>query len=195
MSVSVLNPKIADCRGNKRKRLSHVICWSQLICSWNRLTSLILCCVAFVDTGKSWSSDPVLLQLHWTFWLTYLIALRDPLDSRPIIDEWVYATGEKEDNKTLARDKREGAITCVFCRDLHLTFMFSSRLQDCEDPLFTERWSLAESIFKQNYCQACQACHTRFAVVLPLLSCCANSLFKMKRDIPPGYSATSPLFS
>ena len=127
--------------------------------------------------------------------LTDLIALRDSLDSRPVIDKWVYATGEKEDNKTLARDKREGAITCVFCRDLHLTFMFSSRLQDCEDPLFTERWSLAESIFKQNYCQACQACHTMFAVVLPLSSCCANSLFKMKRDIPPGYSATSPLFS
>ena len=98
--------------------------------------------------------------------LTDLIALRDSLDSRPVIDKWVYATGEKEDNKTLVRDKREGAITCVFCRDLHLTFMFSSRLQDCEDPLFTERWSLAESIFKQNYCRAC---HARFAVVLPLV--------------------------
>ena len=125
--------------------------------------------------------------------LTDLIALHDSLDSRPVIDKWVYATGEKEDNKTLVRDKREGAISCVFSRDLHLTFMFSSRLQDCEeDSLFTERWSLAESIFKQNYCRAC---HTRFAVVLPLSSCCANSLFKMKRDIPPRYSATSPLFS
>ena len=125
--------------------------------------------------------------------LTDLIALHDSLDSRPVIDKWVYATGEKEDKKTLVRDKREGAISCVFSRDLHLTFMFSSRLQDCEeDPLFTERWSLAESIFKQNYCRAC---HTRFAVVLPLSSCCANSLFKMKRDIPPRYSATSPLFS
>ena len=80
--------------------------------------------------------------------LTDLIALRDPLDSRPVIDKWVYATGEKENNKTLARDKREGAITCVFCRDLHLTFMFSSRLQDCEDPLFTERWSFSGKHFQ-----------------------------------------------
>lgn len=125
--------------------------------------------------------------------LTDLIALRDALDSRPVIDKWVYLTGEKEDKKGLVRDKREGAITCVFCRDLHLTFMFSSCLQDCEeDPLFTERWSFTESIFKQNYCQAC---HKRFVVVLPLSSCCGNSLFKIRRDIPPGYSATSPLFS
>ena len=34
---------------------------------------------------------------------------------------------------------RDEAITCVFCRDIHLTLMFSSRLQDCEkDLLFTE---------------------------------------------------------
>ena len=27
------------------------------------------------------------------------------------------------------RDKRDKAITCVLCRDLHLTVMFSGRLQ------------------------------------------------------------------
>ena len=32
---------------------------------------------------------------------------------------------EDEDSKTLVRDKRDRAITCVFCRDLHLTIMFS----------------------------------------------------------------------
>ena len=29
----------------------------------------------------------------------------------------------------LVRDKRDKAITCVFCRDFHLTLMFSGLLQ------------------------------------------------------------------
>ena len=34
---------------------------------------------------------------------------------------WVYATGrqEEEDGKSLVRDERDKAITCVICRDLH----------------------------------------------------------------------------
>ena len=36
---------------------------------------------------------------------------------------------EEEDGKTLVCDKRDRAITCVFCRDLHLTFMFTGLLQ------------------------------------------------------------------
>ena len=32
---------------------------------------------------------------------------------------------EEEDGKTLLCDKRDRAITCVFCRDLHLKLMFS----------------------------------------------------------------------
>ena len=39
--------------------------------------------------------------------------------------------------------------------------------------LFKGKWSLAKSCFKQNYCHAC---HTRFAVVFPLPSCCVSSL-------------------
>ena len=35
-------------------------------------------------------------------------------------------------------------------------------------------WSLAEGFFKQNFCHAC---HTRFAVVFPLPSCCVRLLF------------------
>ena len=37
-----------------------------------------------------------------------------------------FATGqqEEEDGKTLVCDKRDRAITCAFCRDLHLTLMF-----------------------------------------------------------------------
>ena len=42
-----------------------------------------------------------------------------------------YATGrqEEEDGKTAVCDKRDRAITCGFCRDLHLTPRFSGPLQ------------------------------------------------------------------
>ena len=36
---------------------------------------------------------------------------------------------EEEDSKTLVCDKSDIAITCVFCRELHLMPMFSSPLQ------------------------------------------------------------------
>ena len=41
------------------------------------------------------------------------------------------ATGrqEEEDGKTAVCDKRDKAITCGFCRDLHLTPRFSGPLQ------------------------------------------------------------------
>ena len=67
-------------------------------------------------------------------------------------------------------DKRDRAITCVFCRDLHLTLTFSGLLQK---DLFKGKWSLGKSCFKQNYCHAC---HTRFIVFFPQLSCCIRSL-------------------
>ena len=35
---------------------------------------------------------------------------------------------EEEDGKTLVGDKRDRAITCAFCRDLHLTLMFCGLL-------------------------------------------------------------------
>ena len=35
----------------------------------------------------------------------------------------------QQDGKMLACDKRDSTITCVFYRDLHLTLIFSSRLQ------------------------------------------------------------------
>ena len=34
---------------------------------------------------------------------------------------------QQEEGKTLVRDKRDKAITCVLCRGLHLTVMFSGR--------------------------------------------------------------------
>ena len=43
----------------------------------------------------------------------------------------VYATGQKEqeDGKTLVCDKRDRPSTYMYCRDLHLTFMFPGLLQ------------------------------------------------------------------
>ena len=67
-------------------------------------------------------------------------------------------------------DKRDKAISYLFCRDLHLTSMFSGLLQK---DLFKGKWILAKRYFKQNYCRAC---HTRFALFFPLPSCCLSSL-------------------
>ena len=38
-------------------------------------------------------------------------------------------TAGKKDGKTLVCDKRDRAISYVFCRDLHLTLIFSGLLQ------------------------------------------------------------------
>ena len=75
---------------------------------------------------------------------------------------WAYPTGqqEEEDGKTLVRDKRDRAITCVLCRDLLLTLMLFGLLQK---DLFKGEWTLAEGFFKQTYCHAC---HTSFAYEL-----------------------------
>ena len=43
---------------------------------------------------------------------------------------------EQEDVKTLVCDKRDRAITCQFCRDLHLPLIFSGLLQK---DMFKER--------------------------------------------------------
>ena len=52
--------------------------------------------------------------------------------------------------------QRDRNITYMFCRDLHLTLMFSGLSQK---HLFKGRWSLKQICFKQNYCHPC---HTRF---------------------------------
>ena len=49
-------------------------------------------------------------------------------------------------------DKRDKAITCVLCRDAHLTYNVFWYLQT---HLFKGKWSLMQSYFKQNYCHAC----------------------------------------
>ena len=92
--------------------------------------------------------------------------------SRCVITIEVYATGrpEEEDGKALVCDKRDRVISYVFCRDFHLTLMFSGLLQK---DLFKGKRSLAKGYFKQNYCHAC---HTRFAVFFPPSSCSVSLL-------------------
>ena len=59
-------------------------------------------------------------------------------------------------------DKCDGVITCVTSLSgIFLTLMFLGMR------------SLMEGFFKQNLCHGC---HTRFAVVSPLSSCCISSL-------------------
>ena len=95
-----------------------------------------------------------------------------------VISEFPRQDGkEEEDGKTLVWDKLDRAITCVFCRDLHLTPIFSGPLKKRSD-LFKIPWSLAKSCFKRNYCHAC---HARFAVFFPVPSCCVSSLLSGKR--------------
>ena len=74
-------------------------------------------------------------------------------------------------------DKRDRAITYVFCRDLQLTLVFSGLLQK---DLFKGKWSLAKSFFKQNYCHVC---HTSFALFFPLPSCSLLIMtFRMRQE-------------
>ena len=87
---------------------------------------------------------------------------------------WVYAIGrqEKENEKTFACDKPNKAITCMFCRDLHSTLMFSGLLQKRS---VMKVWRKIYS--KLNYCHVF---HTRFAVFFPLPSCCISSVLARK---------------
>ena len=84
--------------------------------------------------------------------------------------EFTQQDGTKKRRAKGLCDKCDRAITCMFCCNLSVTLIFSGLLQK---DLFKGRWSLEESFFKQNYCHAC---HTRFVVFFPLLSCYISSL-------------------
>ena len=129
----------------------------------------VACCCLLLH--KVWNRSnfwPTTLNISFVPW--------SPKSSATILDPfaqllehwWVNATGrqKEEDGKIFVCDKRDRAITYAFCRDRHLTLMFSGRLQK---DLFKARWSLAESFFKQNYRHVC---HTRFAFFFPLLPRC-----------------------
>ena len=75
----------------------------------------------------------------------------------------MYATGwqEEEDGKTLVCDKRDRAITCMFCHGLQLLLCFL---------VFYKKVCLKESEVWQkvisNKIIVVNACHTRFPVLL-----------------------------
>ena len=75
----------------------------------------------------------------------------------------MYATGwqEEEDGKTVVCDKRDRAVTCMFCHDLQLHLCFL---------VFYKKVCLKESEVWQkvisNKIIAVNACHTRFPVLL-----------------------------
>ena len=69
-------------------------------------------------------------------------------------------------------NKRDRAITCVFCCDLHLTLLCSSSLQkDLCDAIETEVWRIF--FFNHNYYHACL---TPFAFFFHLPPYCVSSL-------------------
>ena len=128
-----------------------------LICFDSRLkyinyfpeSTLVLAVLSYINPH---STMPIYSQLHRT-----IVSLR---------------------NRTAGRRGRE--IACAwqtwqgyylrFLSWSSLTSMFSDLLRK---DLFKGKWSLAKSYFKQNYCHAC---HTRFAVLFTLPSCCVSSL-------------------
>ena len=63
------------------------------------------------------------------------------------------------------RDKRDRAITFVFCCDLHLTSMFSGLLQKRS---VKRKVKFGRTFYKHNYCPAC---HTRFVTFFPFRCC------------------------
>ena len=88
----------------------------------------------------------------------------------------IVSTAKRRGHAKRLCDKRDRAITCLICRDLHSTLKFSD--QSLQKDLFKGEWTLAKSYF-QNYCHAF---HTRLAVFFPLLSCCVSSLWASLRN-------------
>ena len=117
-------------------------CWRRpfLVFIFNRFPKRVLLFKQFLSR---------LYGYHWLLIVTRL-GLSDN-------SEFTQQDGRKKRTPTLVCDKRNRAINWVFCRDLHLSLMFSGLLQKY---LFKWRWSLAKSFFKQNYCR--RACHKRW---------------------------------
>ena len=122
----------------------------------------------FVPTARIWIYFKILLVI-WSY--SYMTSRRPYWCSKTIVSLR---------NRTVERRGRQNAWAWQTWRDyylrvlsrIHLKLMFLTLLQK---DLFKGMWSLAEAKQKQNYCHAC---HTRFAVVFPLPSCCVSSLMK-----------------
>ena len=66
--------------------------------------------------GESYFKQNYCAAFHTRF----AVFFSSPVLFRKFTQQWAYATGrqKEEDGKSLVRDERDKAITCVFCRDL-----------------------------------------------------------------------------
>ena len=116
-------------------------------------------------------------------WIIFDVNIRD-------ISEFTQQGSKKKRAIRLCDRQTWRAITCLFCRDLHLTLMFSGLLQEYLFKGGGEIWRKLK-FFKQD---CCQACHTRFAAFFPLPSCFVSSLSsfykrkKLTNCVPVGVS-------
>ena len=98
-----------------------------------------------------------IMGLFWALSLFLIVSLRNrTVERRGRQNAWAWQTWRNYYLRVLSR--------------IHSKLMFLTLLQK---DLFKGMWSLAEAKQKQNYCHAC---HSRFAVVFPLPSCCVSSL-------------------
>ena len=72
----------------------------------------------------------------------------------------VRTAGRRGRQNASVRDIRDRVTTCVFCRDLHLTLMFSGLPQNRS---VQRKVQLSENLFQTNYGHVC---HTGFAVLI-----------------------------
>ena len=75
------------------------------------------------------------------------------------------------------RDKRDGTITCVFCRDLHLTLMFSGLYKK----ICLKESEVWRKVISNKIIVMLVTCHTRFAVFFPLPSCPDRCVIRQKQ--------------
>ena len=80
----------------------------------------------------------------------------------------------------ILRTAKRLCVTNVTGRVLSWSSLNICAFRSLQKDTFKWKWSLAKSYFKQNYCLAW---HTRFAVFIPLPSCCVSLLrCNIKRD-------------
>ena len=133
-------------------------------------TSVRVVTIAQRDRGKRNYADlEGKIMVNTPFWVSVRIVLVVSLRNRTVErrgrqNDWVWQTWRGYYLRVLS--------------GIHLTLLFLALLQK---DLFKGMWSLAEGFFKENYCHAC---HTRFAVVFPLPSCCVSSLLNVGANAP-----------
>ena len=126
------------------------------------------CCAKF-ETGQTF--QPTTPNISFVPWSPKRSAtMLDPF-AQLLQHWWVYATGrqKEEDGKTFVCDKRDRAITGMFCRDRHLTWFLVFYKKIC-----LKEGEVWRKVFSNNNIIVTFV-NTRFAVFFPLRSCCVSS--------------------